>query len=55
MAGGQSSEAAAIISSDPSMSRRARTPSSANERLKGVVVDNYEFDSDIDPDDVRMF
>ncbi|XP_070005375.1 uncharacterized protein [Nicotiana sylvestris] len=41
VAGGQSSEAAAFVLSGPSSSRQGRARSSANERLKGVVVDDY--------------
>nr|XP_009792891.1 PREDICTED: uncharacterized protein LOC104239863 [Nicotiana sylvestris] len=34
---------------------RDRAPSLTNERGKGMVVDDYKSDSDIDPEDMRMF
>lgn len=51
---GRSSKAAATVSSIPSASWPGRTRFSASERLKGVVVEDYESDSDIDPKDMRM-
>lgn len=53
--GGQSSEAASIIPSSPSTSQQVCASSSANERTKGAIIDDYEYDSNIDPEDIRMF
>lgn len=55
VASGQGSVAAIIILSGPSTSQQAHTSSLASERLKGVVVNDYESDSDIDPEDMRLF
>ncbi|XP_016507394.1 uncharacterized protein LOC107825072 [Nicotiana tabacum] len=51
----QTSGVAVVISDMPSSSAASRASSSAAERGKGVVVDDYESESDLDPDDVRMF
>nr|XP_009766810.1 PREDICTED: uncharacterized protein LOC104218108 [Nicotiana sylvestris] len=53
--GSQGIKAAVSTSDRPSSSRPNRASSLAPERGKGVVVDDYEFDSNLDPDDVRMF
>lgn len=53
--GGQISEAAIVVLEVPSSSVLGRASSSAAERGKGVVVDDYESESDLDPDDVRIF
>lgn len=47
--------AAAAFSGDPSTSRPNCAPSSVNERGKGVMVEDYEYESDINPEDMRMF
>lgn len=44
-----------IPRSDPSTSGQANVPSSAEERAKRVVVDDYKFGSDLDPEEVRIF
>lgn len=51
----RSSEAVVAVSGGPSTSQPTRIPSSASEREKGVVVDDYESESDINPEDMRMF
>lgn len=51
----QTSWAAVMISDVPSSSAVVRASSSTVERGKGVVVDDYESELDLDPDDVRMF
>lgn len=51
----QSSEAAVVVSGGPSTSRQNRAPSLANEKGKGVMVEDYESESYIDPEDMRMF
>ncbi|XP_070029875.1 uncharacterized protein [Nicotiana sylvestris] len=50
-----SSEVAIAVLGGPSTSRQNHAPSSANEKGKGIMVDDYEFESDIDPEDMRMF
>nr|XP_009768952.1 PREDICTED: uncharacterized protein LOC104219887 [Nicotiana sylvestris] len=44
-----------VTSSAPFSSVVGRVPPSAAERGKSVVVDEYESESDVDPDDVWMF
>lgn len=52
---GPDSGVAALISGMPSSSVAGRASSSAAERGKDVVIDDYESESDLDPDDVRTF
>ncbi|XP_070017954.1 uncharacterized protein [Nicotiana sylvestris] len=53
--GGLPKAAEAVSRSDPSPSRRASVPSSAEEKGKSMAVDDYKTGSDVDPEKVRMF
>lgn len=44
-----------VPKSEPSTSKRVDVPSSAEEKKKGVVIDDYESGSDIDPKEERIF
>lgn len=51
----QTSGTTVVTSEVPSSSVVGCAPPLATERGKGVVVDEYESESDLDPDNVRMF